>query len=56
MLQADKTPKLKIYDLLVISPFAYVISQSIISGNWVWVFVAYAFFINYAYGRREYVK
>jgi len=55
MLQADQTPKLKLYDLLVIIPFAWVISQSILTGSWMWLIVAYAFFLNYAYGRREYV-
>jgi hypothetical protein len=54
MLQADKTT-IKWFDYFILMPFAYIISQSIIYGNWWWIIIAYAFFINYAHSRREHV-
>ena len=56
MLQADKseTPTIKLYDFLIISPFAWVISQSALHGNLLWLGISYCFFLQYAYMRREY--
>ena len=55
MLQADqKTPTVKLYDLMIISPFAWVISQSLITGNILFMLLAYSLFMTYAYKRREY--
>lgn len=55
MLQADKqTPAVKFYDLLIISPFAWVISQSALSGNIIFLALTYGIFLQYAYKRREY--
>ena len=51
----SQTDEVRWYDLLVIMPFAYVISQSILQGNWFWLLFAYMFFIRYAHGRKEYV-
>ena len=55
MLQADKreTTAIKPYDIAVIMPFAYVMSQSILTGSVFWFLISYAFFINYAVMRRE---
>ena len=53
MLQADKTPRIKVFDLLVICPFAWVISQAGINGSILWVAIAYIFFVNYAFMRRD---
>jgi len=55
MLQTDKTPtqRVKAFDILVICPFAWVISQAGLNDNILWVVIGYLFFVNYAYMRRD---
>lgn len=55
MLQADQhqAPEIKLYDYMIISPFAWVISQSLITGNILFMILAYSLFMTYAHKRRE---
>ena len=55
MLQANKreTRAIKIYDLAIITPFAWIMSQSILTGSIFWFLISYACFVNYAMMRRE---
>jgi len=54
MLQTDERENtIKFYDFIIISPFAWIISQSALHGNYMWIVVAYIFFLQYAYKRRE---
>lgn len=53
MLQASETPVIKPYDWFIITPAAWLMSQSILSGQVFWFLLGYFFFINYAIWRRE---
>jgi len=55
MLQtSNKTEKsVKLFDLLIICPFAWVISQAGLNGNLLWVAIGYVLFAQYAFIRRE---
>ena len=55
MLQANKreTTTIKTYDLAIIMPFAWIMSQSILNGSVFWFLISYACFINYAMMRKR---
>jgi len=57
MLQTnERETSIKFYDFIIISPFAWIISQSVLHGNPFWLLIGYVFFLQYAYKRREYVN
>jgi hypothetical protein len=47
--------QIKWFDWLIISPMAWVISQSVVQGDWFWMIITYMCFLRYAHGRKEYV-